>query len=292
MIEYVNYIALAALVHALPKGPGIEADWLESTLVATLAHYHAGAPEDLAAEAHGSRAWAIGGVQGTETLVQSRPVVRDPSTRFVVDFLRAPSQCTIAGYSVAGDLVSVPPRVTITRFQRWVAIFSEGELGGGEAPADEVRTRLRDELPEFFHRSLADGSDRELVGMSTIAKIHAETTLSKSYVPPEVFRGALRSIDAVLGAPPRAHILVTDGRTVGVLHRGGQMLALRPPVPTRVPRAIAVPRGEVELHDPALLLVYAPLGWGHPPEETAPAAVVDEGVFTASARHPVRIERD
>lgn len=289
MIEYVNYIALAAYVHALPKGPGIEAEWLEATLASTLAPFPRTPTEGSARAAAGTRAWAIAGVQGTETLVQSRPVVRDPSTRFVDDFLRAPSQCTIAGYSVAEGPLASPPRVAVTRFQRWVAIFAEGELGGGSVPAADARERLRGELPDFFRRSLADGSDRELVGMATIAKIHAETTLSKSYVPAGVFREALRAIDAAMGAPPRAHILVSDGRSVGLLHRGGELLAVRPPVPTRVPRAIAVPRSEAELQDPALLLIHAPEGWSVPHSE---ALRVDEGVLSVVARHPVRIERD
>lgn len=290
MIDDVNNLSLAALIHAHKDGPQIAGEWLEERLEAHLDGYRCGREPC-------TRAWAVGAVLGTETLVQARPVVRDQGTRFADDFLRAPSPCTIAGFAAA-EGTARPPRFGITRFHRWIAVRGEGELGGEgpEAIADR-RRRLRADLPPFILRSLVDGSDRELAAMAVIARLHQATAMGKTYAEAAVIRDALRAIDELLGEST-IHLLVSDGRTVGVLHRGGHALALRPPASGRPRLGLRTSAGsDVE---GALLLLFSPEreaasddgGPRTPKLEDDEALPIADGVFSVGARHPVRIERD
>ncbi len=266
----MEFVSLAALVHALPEGVP-DATWLSAALQRNWSAFSTG----------GVRAWSVGGVQDNETLVQSRPVVRDPRADFLADLLRVPTQTTLAAYAALppghGDADRPMPAIAMTRFQRWVGVRAEPVL------ADEARAALTATLPDFLVRSSGGKpSDRELVVFGFLANLHADAGLGKAYATPEQIRRALTALDERLGHPERINLLVCDGRTVGVLHRGGRFVALEPPTPTR-PRAIAQPQlkaaGAVLLFDPT------------PTSDETSATILTPGVFTTSARQPGILER-
>lgn len=265
----MEFVSLAALVHALPEGVP-DATWLSAALQLNWS----------ATSLTGVRAWSVGGVQDNETLVQSRPVVRDPKADFLADLLRVPTQTTLAAYAALpaghGDQDRPMPAIAMTRFQRWVGVRAEATL------ADDARPALRADLPDFLVRSTnGQPSDRELVVFAFLANLHADGGLGKAYAPPEQIRRALLALDERLGRPDPFNLIVCDGRTVGVIHRGGRFVALEPPAPTR-PRAIAQPQpraaGAVLLFDPT-------------PVSDPAGPVVAPGVFTTSVRQPGVLER-
>lgn len=277
--QNVDNVALLALVHADPEGPGVDGGWLGEALTEHWAGYRGPRDDD----AGWVRAWSVGGVQNGETLVQSRPVVREARADFVADFLRATSQTTLAAFHAGRDETDPVPRLGIARFQRWIGVRAEGDLDDDGA-ADVVRQRLQGALPDFLHRSVAQQSDRELTVFGFFAALHAHGDLSRPFVTPPQVRRGLAALDELLGHPPRANVLVTDGRTLGVLHRGGRLLLVEPPAPPhRNVRAIAgVPPKT------ASVLVYDPDA-GEPP---AGARRLAEGIFTVHVRQPAQVERD
>lgn len=284
IIVSVELVALAALVHAQPEGFN-EASWLGQMLAQ---HWSVHVAPGEAATGR-VRAWSVGGVQDNETLVQARPVVRDPRADFLTDLLRAPTHTTLAAYAAMpvapgrGDSES-PPQLAMTRFQRWIGVHAESRLlGGSDDEATASRARLRGALPEFLVRSGgAQAGERELVVLTFLAELHAVGELGKAYAQPAAIRKALHVLDERLGHPARFNLMVSDGRTVGVLHRGGQLVSLTPPPPPRPARAISQPHPRPT----ASLLLFDP-------NPTAPSeAAVPEGVFTVNVRQPALHERD
>ena len=259
----------------------MEVGWLGEALSHNWAGYR-GPRDDDAGQV---RAWSVGGVQNGETLVQSRPVVREPRADFVADFLRATSQTTLAAYSAGRENEAVPvPRLGLARFQRWIGVRAEGGLGATDDTSLAVRERLTRSLPDFLVRSLAQQGDRELSVYGFLAALHAQGDLGKPFVAPPQIRKALGALDDLLGHPERANVIVTDGRTVGVLHRGGRLLLVEPPSPPhRAVRAIAATPPKT-----AALLVFDPEAG----EAPAGARVVAEGIFTMHVRQPGQVERD
>lgn len=277
-------VALLALVHANPDGPAVEPEWLDTALRGTWDSYRIPRGDD-----GPLRAWSVGGVQNGDTLVQSRPVVRDGRADFVADFLRATSQTTIASYYAGpedqdpDDMTS--PRLGVARFQRWVGTRAEGELGADEQAASAVRERIQGFLPDFLVRSLTHAGDRELAIFGFLAALHLQGDLAKPFVAAPAVRRALGTLDELLGHPARANIVVCDGRTLGVLHRGGRLLQVDGPQPARAVRAIAQPA-----RTQASLLVFDPAGGEVP--AGSPARRLAEGIFTFHVRQPSQLERD
>jgi hypothetical protein len=282
IIVSVELVALAALVHAQPEGFN-EASWLGQMLAQ---HWSLHVPPGEAAMGR-VRSWSVGGVQDNETLVQARPVVRDPRADFLTDLLRAPTHTTLAAYAAVpagrGDLES-PPQLAMTRFQRWIGVHAETQLlGGRDDESEATRARLRGALPEFLVRSGgAQAGERDLVVLTFLAGLHAVGELGKAYAPPAAIRKALHVLDERLGHPARFNLMVSDGRTVGVLHRGGQLVSLTPPPPPRPARAISQPHPRPT----ANLLLF------DPNPAAASEAAVPEGVFTVHVRQPAVHERD
>ncbi|MBK9754510.1 MAG: hypothetical protein IPO88_13580 [Nannocystis sp.] len=271
-------IALVALVHAHPEGFR-EATWIGQMLREQWPPY---VPPGDAASGR-VRAWVVGGVQDNETLVQSRPVVRDPRADFVADLLRAPTQTTLAAYATtpAGSSDNaLPPPLAMVRFQRWIGVHAEGELPGPDPEA--LRARLRGLLPDFLIRSGGPVGDRELAALSFLAILHAAGELGKAYASPAAIRRGLLALDDRLGRPAACNIMVSDGRSVGVLHRGGSLISLTPPPPPRPARAISQPH----LRPTASLLLLDPAA-RHPAADHLP-----EGVFTVHVRQPAVHERE
>lgn len=267
----------------------MEAEWLTRVLSRCGGDHHFAAEDDGVV-----RAWSVGGVQGGETLVQSRPVVRDLRADFVADFLRAPSQTTLAAHAAAPPghgAEDIPaPRLGLARFQRWLGVRSEGALAADEAEAAAVRERLLASLPDFLRRGLTHSGDRELTVFGFLGALHRSGDLNKPYVTPPQIRSALAALDELLGRPPRLNLLVCDGRTLGVLHRGGRLLMIDAPVPAGSLRAIAhAPPHRIQ----ASLLFHDFGAPGGPPViEGAEVRRVNEGIFTVSARQPGQVERE
>ncbi len=269
-------------MHGYPDGFG-ETDWLSQTLATHWPNFPGTGPTGDTV-----RAWVVGGVQDNETLVQARPVVRDPRASFVADFLRAPTHTTLAAHVVvpsgatAGPAASPPP-LTMVRFQRWIGIRSEVALGPDEATATAIRSELHRNLPNFLIRNGPFG-DRELVTLAFLAELHAAGELGKAYATAATIRGCLAQLDRRLGHPAHVHVMVSDGRTVGVLHRGGQLLSLTPPPPPPPPRAISQPH----LRPSANLLLFSP---GPGPDPSPDVVVVPDGIFTVHTRQPGLLDR-
>ena len=277
-------VALAALVHAQPEG-FTEAGWLGQMFVQRWTRYLA--PGQAAA---GSlRAWVVGGVQDNETLVQARPVVRDPHADFLTDLLRAPTHTTLAAFAaVPGGPASapLPPSLGMVRFQRWIGVRAEGSLlpDPRAAEIDDLRAGLRAALPDFLQRGGGPGGDRELVVLSFLATLHAAGELGKAYAAPAAIRTALLALDERLGRPAAFNLMVSDGRCVGVIHRGGRLVALQPPTPPRPARAIS----QATQRPTASLLLFDP----HTVSSAAdPEHSVPEGIFTVHVRQPGVLER-
>jgi hypothetical protein len=283
----VELVALAALVHALPEGFS-EATWLGQAIAERWSLY-VGPGEAATGRV---RAWVVGGVQDNETLVQARPVVRDPRADFIADLLRAPTQTTLAAYAAlpagpggSDSGQSLPPSLNMVRFQRWIGVRAEGDLLPGRPDeAEAMRAELRSKLPEFLVRSGGPVGDRELVVLSFLAGLHAAGELGKAYATPATIRSCLAALDQRLGRPERFNLVVSDGRTVGVIHRGGRLVSLQPPPPPRPARAISQPH----LRPSASLLLFDPAASGPPPE----TGLVAEGVFTVHVRQPGVYDRD
>ncbi|HEY0136871.1 MAG TPA: hypothetical protein VGB85_22470, partial [Nannocystis sp.] len=152
--------------------------------------------------------------------------------------------------------------------------------------ADEVealRAGLRSTLPEFLIRSGGPIGDRELVVLSFLATLHAAGELGKAYATPATIRKALVALDERLGHPADLNVMVSDGRSVGVLHRGGRLVHLTPPPPPRPARAISQPHQRPT----ASLLLFDPHGASEAGDPDVP-----EGVFTVHVRQPGVHDRD
>lgn len=289
----MDNVALFALVHGNPDGRGVEASWLTRVL-SRCCEGHGFSPEDGAAvDPTLVRAWSVGGVQGSETLVQSRPVVRELRADFIADFLRAPSQTTLATHAVApsghGSEDIPVPRLGLARFQRWLGVRAESGLAADDRD-DALRERLKATMPDFLTRALSHSGDRELAVFGFLAALHANGDLNKPYVGPSQIRRALASLDELLGRPARLNLLVCDGRTLGVIHRGGRLLLVDAPIPSGSRRAFA--------HGPEQRVQASLVIHDDGPAELPPAfdgaeiRRLPEGIFTLSARQPGQIERE
>ena len=297
--RFVESVALAALVHAQPDGFN-EASWLGQMLAQRWTRYVPAGDGGTGS----LRAWVVGGVQDNETLVQARPVVRDPRADFLADLLRAPTQTTLAAYAVVSGSPArpggsdsstalpptssgLPPSLAMVRFQRWIGVRAESSLlpAGRADEVEALRAGLRSTLPEFLIRSGGPIGDRELVVLSFLATLHAAGELGKAYATPATIRKALAALDERLGHPAHLNLMVSDGRSVGVIHRGGRLVSLTPPPPPRPARAISQPHQRPT----ASLLLFDP--------HAAPASDsgdpdVPEGVFTVHVRQPGVHDRD
>ncbi|MCA9688193.1 MAG: hypothetical protein KC636_01195 [Myxococcales bacterium] len=288
--------ALAALIDTSPDGPRTDAAWLERVLRERWREpwpAYARVTDD---DDPPARAWSVGGVHGLETLVQARPVVRGRDTSFVTDLLRVPTQCTLAAFAIAPGPGASAPRVDIARFQRWIGVRSEGSLRTSAEHSKRLRQSIEGSLPGFLTRSLKSRSDRELSFFAFLSLLHEEGGLGVAYATVDQLRRALVRLDALLEHPAMIHLMVGDGRHVGVLHRGVRLLQFFPPVapPTRKP--ITGPHSMAGRGPVATLLlqvepeVEAPRSDGpQAPEDVAHE--LEAGVHTIAVRAPLELSR-
>lgn len=271
---------LLALLDARPSGPAWDHAWLSDMLGQHLLRRLASDPT---AELS-LRGWSVGSVVGNETFVQARPIVRDPEVEPIEDLLRTPAPCILAAFNaIAGNdrLGETHAPIKLARFRRWIGVRAEAELDA------DTRRRLRDEVPDFLGRSQTLGNDGELVFLRFLAALHTAGGLSSAYAAPELVRRALRTTDALLGEGP-VNLMVSDGRTLGVVHRGGMLLSFQPPT--------IGSRRALKLEDQARASVRGNLLWFDPgPASETPlpnAERIAEGTFTIESTRPRQIGRD
>lgn len=268
---------LCALLDPSPDGPAWARPWLEDVL----RQHVTPKPPTGDPGAHGLRGWSVGAVVGNETLVQSRPIVRARDADPLDDFLRTASRCVIAAFSPQRRMSDVgsPPAPKISRFRRWVGVRAEAVLD------DDARTTLVEQLPGFLSRSRTERTDGELLFLSFLAHLQRLGGLGAAYDPPERIRDALAALDQQLDGLTPHNAMFSDGRSFGMLHRGGTVLLFEPPSD--------LPRPQVRLTSDdaqgASLLLYSP---GPPPPQPIPGAErIADGMFTIETRAPRNLLR-
>jgi hypothetical protein len=269
---------LLALLDAHPDGAAWARPWLVQALRANLPGYDDQA-QDLTL-----RGWTVGAAWGNETLVQSRPIVRNRDVDPIDDLLRTPASCVLAAFcvhSASRDGLVAPSSPALSRFRRWL-----GVRVGASLPAAHAAT-LRKALPGFLERHQIDRSDGELVFLSFLAQLHELGGLRKTYAPPELIRQALDATVQRLELEPPHNFMVSDGRTFAMVHHGGALLSFEPPheeAPTRF-RVTGHPSDGRRTN----LLLHTPQAHDQTPRQGGER--VAEGVFSIDARTPRAIER-
>lgn len=279
---------LAALVDALPERPFHAAAWVDDVLRARWSGYGTTVPAhpDVPVRV---RAWSVGCVLGTETLVQSRPVVRDRAVDFLDDFLRTPAPCTMAMFTAARE-TSRPGEAAIARFQRWIGACCQPDvLEMDHGARAELRGRMRADMPDFLRRSFGDGGDEHLLFFGFLARLHRAGGLGPKFAERPVVAAALvelgRDVESAVGDGKGLNLIVHDGRSLAMLHRGGTLTRwLAPDRPTTRTRtgplpAAGIPRG-------AALFVLSRDDGRDPAADPLP-----DGVFALATADPASIER-
>lgn len=267
-----------ALLDARPNGPFWGRAWVEDVL----GHHLPGHARDLGPELR-LCGWSVGTVLGNETLVQSRPMVRNLEVDPVDELLRRSASCTVATFAAAkaDEKVAASDSVKVARFQRWIGV----RHGPSLSPA--LRASLHEELPAFLARDAAQRTDAELVFLRLLAFIHEAGALGQTFTAPDHLRAALSRLAARLPDGDLS-MFVSDGRTLGIVHRGGTLLVFEPPADVR-PRRRWSFSGE-ELGAPAAIYLWLS---GPPPDAAMSRAErIAHGVLSAQAVRPNLLVRD
>ena len=278
----VSSAVLGALIRAKPSESFWAREWLDEVLRHNWRGY---------AEPAGSRAWAVGTVVGNETLVQSRPNVRDQDGRFLDDLLRTRAPCTLASYAWAGP---VPGRdapgvnVDLPRFQRWLGVMAERDLAAPGIDRRDAADQLAADLPSFLGRARNRNTDAELVLFAFLGALHGTGGLRGAFATPEQVRRALVELAERVASP--INLFVYDGRTMGVLHGSGTLLAFDPPPPPEQGRRRSAVPEDGEARALANLLLWSP-------EDPSPTPVdgaerIAPGVFSVAPGRPRAIVRE
>ena len=267
---------LCALIDPSADGPAWTRPWLEQVLaahIATAAPGEEGVAE-AAADACAVRGWSVGAVVGNETLVQSRPIARARDESPIDDMLRTKTRCVLAALSPHSTATSPAPPPRISRFRRWIGVRAEASL------EPELRAQLVAALPDFLARTQTQPTDGDLVFLTFLGHLHGQGGLSATYDPPSRVLAALHAVDEQLSERSPHHLLVTDGRTLGMVHRGDTLLAFDPPEDLPQPRGrLTSPQAQT-----AKLLVFRP--GAPPPTPVAGAERIADGMFTIETRAP------
>lgn len=269
----VGNVTLAALLDARPSDPFWGRAWVEDVMTRVLP-----GPDDEAQLC----GWSVGAVVGNEPLVQTRPIVRRGSANPLTDFMRTASGCTIATFAAA-QRGEERPAVDMSRYRRWVGVQSGAPL------QSEVREALRRELPAFLARAPSNTPDTELLLFAFLGRLHERGELGTTFASDVVIRHCLADLDAWLRerARPRT-IMVTDGRTLGIVHREGTLLSFEPPPELRPTRRWSPEAAKGSA--PANLFVWQP---GPPPETPLPGAErIAEGILSGQSAEPSHLTRE
>lgn len=279
-----DYSRIACLLVASPERPFAARAWLDEQL---RAHWgcvwEPGTKREPQLNDPAQRSWVVGSVVGGETLLQTRPIVRDPGVAFIDDFLRAPSHCTVAGYrahQANNGIRSVAP----ARYARWACVCLADEVTQRWQEQPQLRSDLCATIPDFIVRHFGTPSDEEVLFMTYLAELHERTGLSPTRVTLELSLDAMLAVDlklqASLGIVPQLDLWIVDGKAMQALHRGSQVALVKGPrVETPAVQAIGL---RAKQSAPALLLsTAATRGVG--------GTLVPQGVFGIEAKDPSRL---
>jgi hypothetical protein len=270
-------VSMVGLLEQQPDRPFPGRAWIDEAL-----QRHWPAYADASASASGSRpgiplllAWGVGSVVSNETLVQSRPLVREGGHDFLDDFLRAAGRATI-GVFAQNRSVSAPRGSEVARYQRWVGVCR----GVAALEGDVARKQaLSAALPEFLTRGRATKTTEELAVFCFLQELHKLGELGAPFASPDAIGRALLALDATFGdLAARLDMMVFDGRTFGMLHRRGA-LWLQTRSDARARRAGAPPTERT-----AALLVLDSDGAAPSPSDDEVA--LGHGVFTLQPTAP------
>jgi hypothetical protein len=272
---------LVALLDARPNRPFWGRPWVESVLedhLPALASHAAGV------DGVRTQGWSVGAVAGGETLVQSRPIVRGADVDPVDDLLRANAACIVAAFATGvGERTAPRDVVRIARYRRYMAATA------GPPLAEPLRRELEASLPEFLARTNGSKTDSELMLMRVLASLHEQGLFGKALAPADALRQGLSDLGRVLPEGEATAVFVSDGRTLGVLHRAGTLLSFEPPEALR-PAARFRVDGSAAPSVPASLVLWMP-GSG-PPVPFVGAERIADGVLTVEASRPGELVRD
>lgn len=227
--------------------------------------------------------WSVVSVLGSQTLVQSRPILRSANADPLTDFLRAEAALTIGAYATGPRDEATPRDVVRTaRFRRFVAAATGVDLG------EDGRREMLAALPPFLSRDTVGKTDAELMLLRVIADLHANGDYTTALPEPAALRRAIGCLeDAVTTDEPFA-VFVGNARSCAVFHRGGTLLAFEPPEAMRPPTRRFSNRGQEGSPAAALVWTAAPMG----PTPDGGAERIAAGIVSAETVAPAAIERD
>ncbi len=264
----------------------MEAVWLDPILRTRWDAYARAAASRLgtAVFAAHSQAWTIATVSGNETLVQSRPCVKDGSASFLEDLFRPKTRCTLAAYTAVPGSTRPPP-IRVPRFQRWVGLSTSDPREDAAELADDLCT----ELPGFLRRAHEQAGEHSSLFFAFLGQLHANGALGS------VFPTALR-VRHALGAlfehfrqaghhTALPNLMVTDGRTFAMLHGNGHVSHEIPPQVERPPQSGAVLMGR---HVAAASAIVLTASTTNPMTD---GCSISPGIFSVSADKPRDISR-
>ena len=196
-----DYSRIACLLVASSERPFAARAWLDEQL---RTHWgcvwEPGTERERSPNDPAQRSWVVGSVVGGEPLLQTRPIVRDPSVAFLDDFLRAPSQSTVAGYRAQLAPTGLQP-VAPARYARWACICLADEITEQWKNEPAQRSSFLASLPDFIVRHFGTPSDEEMLFIAFLA-----SGMARSLVPFLGMGLALLAIKAVMsssdGPPP------------------------------------------------------------------------------------------
>ncbi len=258
------------MLEARPDRPFWGRPWVESAFTAHLPGFGGGG-------AH-LDGWSVGGCMGAETLVQSRPLAR-PTDDPVNDLLRSGARCSLGIFhsTAPGAQPSTdPPRMA--RFRRWMAVVA------GQRLPEPSRARILGQLPAFLARDAARAPDCELQLLALLDKLYTATGFQNAYAEPSALAAAIASFAESRGDEAPDAMMLSDGRTLGLLVRRGCLLSSYPPADLRPTRGLVSSPD----HLPASLWIWTS---DAPSSPSRDAERLSEGVFTVTAGEPGSVAR-
>ena len=226
--------------------------------------------------------WSVVSVLGSQTLVQSRPVLRNADLDPLDDFLRAEAACTIGAYNTGIKDEAAPRDVVRTaRFRRFVAAAAGVSLG------EERRRAVLDLLPPFLRRDAYGKTDTDLLLLRVLARLHEQGDFTQALPDPEAVRAAMTSLRPLIQTDGPFAIFLGSARTVAVMHEGGSLFAFEPPEAIRPTTRRFSNRGQEGSPASVLLWTAAP----DPPTPIAGAERITAGIVSAETQTPTAICR-
>lgn len=174
----------------------------------------------------GQLGWGIGFYQGGEVLMRRRPI--DDHAEIDVSKIASDVRADLLIGHVRNATVGAlrTENTHPFRYRQW--LFAQT----GTLPSfDAIRPRLVASVPEFLRSSIRGETDAEILFHTFLSFLHDAGRLNDALTEPARVRDALTSsisvVDAMAaevgGSPGRINVIVTDGETVYVVHRGAPM---------------------------------------------------------------------